>query len=124
MTGRQHPLVALAPDPIPGTVPLQSSGVEATGGSTAVAVAALLLFVVAVVLASLVTYHFVQGFRRTGRRSMLLLAVGLFLLAAAPMFIRLVLSNVDLVTVVTRRFAVACTELCGLLTLLYVVYDP
>jgi len=106
-----------------GFGPLQS-GIETTGGSTPVAIAALLLFAVAVVLATLVTYHFVQGYRRTGRRPMLLLAVGLFLLAAAPMFVRLLLGNVDLVSGATRRFVVACTELCGLLTLLYAVYEP
>ncbi|WP_246982397.1 hypothetical protein [Halorientalis marina] len=102
-------------------VPAQAA--ETTGGSTAAILAVFLLFGVAVVLATLVTYHFVQGYRRTGRRPMLLLAVGMFLLAAAPMFVRLLLGNVDLVTSTTRRFVVACLELCGLLTLLYVVYD-
>ncbi|RXK49541.1 hypothetical protein EAF64_08860 [Halorientalis pallida] len=83
-----------------------------------------MLFGLALVLSVVVTYHFVRGYRRTGRRPMLLLAVGLFLLAAAPMFVRLVLGNVDVTTVDVRRLTVAALELCGLLTVLYVVFDP
>jgi hypothetical protein len=120
MTGTGATLAALALRR--GGLPLQTA--EATGGSAATILAAFLLFGVALVLATLVTYHFVQGYRRTGRRPMLLLAVGMFLLAAAPMFVRLLLGNVDLVTSATRQFVVACLELCGLLTLLYVVYEP
>jgi len=107
-----------------GRHPLVTGEISTTGGSTALALVALLLFGVALVLAVLVTYHFVQGYRRTGRRPMLLLAVGLFLLAAAPMFVRLVLGNVDGATDDARRLLVAVLELCGLVTLLYVVYDP
>ena len=103
---------------------LVAGGLNATGGSTVLALLALLLFGLALVLSVLVTYHFVQGYRRTGRRPMLLLAVGLFLLAAAPMFVRLVLGNVDLTTPDIRRLIVAVLELCGLLTVLYAVSDP
>lgn len=103
---------------------LVTGGVDATGGSAVLALVVFLLFGVALVLAVLVTYHFAQGYRRTGRRPMLLLAVGLFLLAAAPMFVRLVLGNVDVTTADVRRLTVALLELCGLVIILYVVYDP
>ena len=102
---------------------LAAGDVTATGGSAAVTLLAILLFGVSLVLAVLVTYHFVQGYRRTGRRPMLLLAVGLFLLTAAPMFIRLVAGNADVMAGDARRLLVALIELCGLLTVLYVVYD-
>jgi hypothetical protein len=107
-----------------GTRPLSAGGISATGGSTAFALFAVLLFGVALVLSVVVTYYFVRGYRRTGRRPMLLLAVGLFLLAAAPMFVRLVLGNVAVTTADGRRLTVAVIELCGLLTVLYVVFDP
>jgi hypothetical protein len=119
MTGPSPAAATLAPG-LPA-VPLAA---ETTGGSLVGVLAVILLFGVALVLATLVTYHFVQGYRRTGRRPMLYLAVGLFLLAAAPMFVRLLLGNADVVSSATQRFAVACLELCGLLTLLYVVYEP
>lgn len=95
---------------------------DVVGGSAPVAVAALLAFAVAVVLAVLVTYRFAAGYRRTRRRPLLLLAVGMFLLAAAPMFLRLVLGNVGGVAWPVRSLAVNVSKLCGLLTVLYVVY--
>lgn len=115
---------SFAPPAVAEAVLVQGLDIEVTGGSALTAIAAFALFGVAVLLATLVTYHFVQGYRRTGRRPMLLLAVGMFLLAAAPMYVRFVLANVDLVAGPTGRFVVSCTELTGLLLLLYVVYDP
>jgi len=104
--------------------PTAVAQVEVTGGSLAVAAAALVTFFVALTLSVVVTYQCVRGYRQSRRRPMLLLAVGVFLLASAPMFLRLVLGNLDAVTPATRIFVVAVTELAGLLTILYVVYDP
>ncbi|WP_205596852.1 DUF7521 family protein [Halostella salina] len=116
-----------------GITPLTAAGaltrvvpaqVEVTGGSAAVAAAALVTFFVALALSVLVTYQCVRGYRQSRRRPMLFLAVGVFLLASAPMFLRLLLGNLHAVTPATRIFVVAVTELAGLLTILYVVYDP
>lgn len=122
MTGSTH-LVAGGIDLVTSVL-LVSTDVSTTGGSLVVIIAAFVTFALAIGLAVLVTYHFVQGYRATQRQPMLFLAIGMFLLAAAPMFIRLWFANVAVGTQSTRVFAVAVSELCGLLTLLYVVYDP
>jgi len=97
--------------------------IETTGGSVVVGVAAFATFFVALVLSVLVTYQCVRGYRQSRRRPMLFLAVGVFLLASAPLFLRLLLGNLHSITPATRIFVVAVTELTGLLTILYVVYD-
>lgn len=106
---------------VPGEflLPLQ---VEVEGGSPLVVLAALATFFVALVLAVLVTYRFVEGYRRTQRRPILLLAVGLFLLAPAPMFIRLLVGNVAAIPLSAQLLTTTLSELCGLLVVLYVVY--
>jgi len=104
--------------------PLQALRIDVVGGSAVGVLAALAAFLVALVLSILVTYHLVQGYRQTRRRQMLYLALGLFLLAAAPMFIRLWFANVAGGPMATRLFTVALAELSGLLLILYVVYDP
>ena len=96
--------------------------VEVEGGSPLVVLAALLTFLIATVLAVLVTYRFVEGYRRTQARPILLLAIGLFLLAPAPMFIRLLVGNVDAIPLSAQLLATTLSELCGLLVILYVVY--
>ena len=55
---------------------------------------ALLMFAIAAVLAVLVTYRFVRGYMRSGARPIRLLALGMFLLAPAPLFLRLIKGNV------------------------------
>ncbi|WP_135822123.1 DUF7521 family protein [Halostella litorea] len=104
--------------------PAAVAQIEVSGGSVGVAVAALVTFFVALALSVVVTYQCVRGYRQSQRRPMLLLAVGVFLLASAPMFLRLLLGNLNAVPPTTRIFVVAVTELAGLLTILYVVYDP
>ena len=100
-------------------LPLQ---VTVEGGSTPVVVAALATFFVATVLAVLVTYRFVEGYRRTKARPILLLAVGMFLLAPAPMFVRLLAGNVAAVPLSSQLLLTTLSELCGLLIILYAIY--
>ena len=98
--------------------------VDAAGGSTPVVLAAFVAFAVALALSVLVTYRFAEGYRKTRQRPFLLLAVGMFLLAPAPMFLRLLAANVDLAVGGARSLLTTASELCGLLLLLYVVYRP
>lgn len=65
---------ALESSPTPD--PVQVS-VDSVGGSTPVVLAAIVTFFVATVLAVLVTYRFVEGYRRTKARPILWLAVGM-----------------------------------------------
>jgi hypothetical protein len=102
-----------------GGVPAQ---VDAVGGSTPVAVAVVVAFFVAIVLSVVVTYRYARGYLRTRQRPLLYLAVGLLLLAPAPMFLRLVLGNVAVVTSTERTLVVTVSKLCGLLVILSVVH--
>ena len=108
-------LEATGPTPAPVQVTVE-------GGSTPVVLAAFATFFAATVLAVLVTYRFVEGYRRTRARPILLLAVGMFLLAPAPMFVRLLAGNVDPVPLSAQLLLGTLSELCGLLVILYVVY--
>jgi uncharacterized membrane protein len=96
--------------------------VDAVGGAAPTAVAAILVFFVAVVLSVVVTYRYTKGYLRTRRRPLLYLAVGMLLLAPTPMFVRLVAGNVGVVTATERRFIATISRLCGLLAVLAVVY--
>ena len=100
--------------------PLQ---VSVEGGSTLVVLAAILSFFVATGLAVLVTYRFVEGYRRTRARPILWLAVGMFLLAPAPLFVRLIAGNVAAVPLSAQLLLATLSELCGLLIILYAVYS-
>ncbi len=95
---------------------------DVEGGETLVVLAAIVTFFIALGLAVLVTYRFVEGYRRTRRRPILLLAIGMFLLAPAPMFIRLLVGNIDPLPLSIQLLATTLSELCGLLILLYVIY--
>ncbi|ELY46880.1 DUF7521 family protein [Natronorubrum tibetense] len=101
------------------SLPLQ---VDVEGGSTPVVLAAVVTFFVATVLAVLVTYRFIEGYRRTRARPILLLAVGMFLLAPAPMFVRLLAGNLEAVPLAAQLLFTTLSELCGLLVILYAVY--
>ena len=96
--------------------------VDATGGSPLVVLAAFVLLVVATVLSLLVTYRFARGYRRSGARPLLALAVGLFLLTAAPMFARLVFANLLPAAGATQTLVTSGLELVGLLTILHTIY--
>lgn len=102
--------------------PLVPAQVSAVGGSTPTAIAALVVFFVAVVLSLVVTYRYARGYLRTRQRPLLYLTVGLLLLAPAPMLLRLVLGNVAVVTPAERTLVVTASRLCGLLVILGVVH--
>jgi hypothetical protein len=99
-----------------------AGGVTVEGGSTVVGLLAVLTFAAATVLAVLVTYRFVQGYLRSRARPILLLAVGMFLLAPAPMFLRLIAGNVLTVAPAVRILGATALEAAGLLVVLAVVY--
>jgi hypothetical protein len=96
--------------------------VDVVGGAAPTAVAAILVFFVAVVLSVVVTYRYAKGYLQTRQRPMLYLTVGMLLLAPAPMFIRLVVGNVPVVTATERTLVVTVSKLCGLLAILAVVH--
>ena len=97
--------------------------IETVGGAAPTAIAAILVFLVAVVLSVVVTYRYARGYLRTRQRPLLVLTAGMLLLAPAPMFIRLVLGNVAVITGTERALIVTVSRLCGLLAILSVV-DP
>lgn len=99
-----------------------SKQVTTEGGSTVVGVLALLLFAIAAVLAVLVTYRFIQGYKRSRARPILFLAVGMFLLAPAPLFLRLIAGNVPIVPPAVRILGATAFEAAGLLVILAVIY--
>ncbi|WP_243645306.1 DUF7521 family protein [Natrarchaeobius chitinivorans] len=105
------------------TLPLAPLQVEVEGGSTLVVLAAIVTFFVALLLSVLVTYRFVEGYRRTRARPILLLAVGMFLLAPGPMFVRLIVGNVAVIPLSAQLLTTTLSELCGLIVILYVVYS-
>ncbi len=96
--------------------------VTVEGGETVTTVAALVTFLVATALAVLVTYRFLRGYVRSRSKPVLQLAVGMFLLAPAPMFIRLVAGNVLVVAPPVRVVSTATVEVAGLLIILGVIY--
>lgn len=98
--------------------------VTAVGGDTLTALAAFVAFFVAVVLSVLVTYRYARGYLQTRQRPLLYLTVGFLLLAPMPMFARLVLGNVDVVSPAERTLVVTASRLCGLLVILTVVHRP
>ena len=110
------------PEIVSAAGPFVSSGIEVTGGPTTVVLLGIVTFLLASLLAVLVTYRFVEGYRRTDSRPVLLLAIGMFFLAPAPMFVRLVTANVDVAPIEVQTLAASLSELTGLLVLLYVVY--
>lgn len=107
--------------PTPQTIQILQQ-VDVEGGSPVVVLAALVTFLIATVLAVAVTYRFVEGYRQTRARPILLLAIGMFLLAPAPMFIRLLVGNVAAIPLSVQLLTTTLSELCGLLVILYVVY--
>ena len=120
IVGAVHSMATSAGGETLGALPAVSSTV---GGSTVVALAAILTFFVAVGLSLVVTYQVVQGYRQTRARPFLFLAVGIFLLAPAPMLLRFVLANATSVPFAVRSLTAAGSELLGLLCILYTVYQ-
>lgn len=121
MTWIQPVPMALAPVDT-GHVVLPAAA-SVVGGSTLVALAAIVTFFVALGLAVLVTYRVIEGYRRTRARPFLFLAIGIFLLAPAPLLLRFGLVNATSVGLGTRSLAAAATELAGLVCILHTVYQ-
>lgn len=96
--------------------------VDVTGGASITVLGVFVLLAVASLLALLVTYRFASGYRRTGSRSALFLASGLFLLTAVPVFARLAFTNVVAVPGAYRTLITSGFELLGLLVILYTIY--
>lgn len=109
-------------DALRGVMQLLPGQVTVEGGSTVVGVLALLMFAIAAVLAVLVTYRFVRGYMRSGARPIRLLALGMFLLAPAPLFLRLITGNVLSVPPAVRILGATAFEAAGLLAILAVIY--
>ncbi|NLV05962.1 hypothetical protein GOC83_07425 [Haloarcula rubripromontorii] len=101
-------------------IPLQ---VTVEGGATVTSIAALITFLVATVLAVLVTYRFLQGYLKSRSRPILLLAIGMFLLAPAPMLLRLTAGNIITVTTPVRVLSTTAVEAMGLLVILAVIHQ-
>lgn len=93
-----------------------------TGGSPTVVVAALVALFVAAILSAVLALRLYRGYRRTGGRARLFLAVGLVLLTTVPIGLRLVLTNVPGTTAATRELAVTGSQLLGLVVVLGVIY--
>ncbi|RDZ50429.1 hypothetical protein C5C07_19070 [Haloferax sp. Atlit-4N] len=97
--------------------------VTVESGATVTSIVALITFFVATALAVLVTYRFLQGYLQSRSRPILLLAVGMFLLAPAPMFLRLIAGNIVTVATPVRILSTTTTEAVGLLVILTVIYQ-
>lgn len=94
------------------------------GGSVPVALAAIATYFIALVVSILVTYRITQGYLQTRQRPFLFMALGVFLLAPAPMLMRVILGNASGMSLSTVSILTSGTELLGLLCILYTVYEP
>lgn len=103
-------------------VVLQSA--EAEGGSALVVGLVLVTFVVAAVLSLAIAYRLSVGYRGSGDRSMLAIAVGLLLLTTVPTAIRIVVPTALGGYDALRVLAATSSELLGLLAILYAIRRP
>ena len=103
---------------------LPSAGVrfEVVGGSALLVATAFLLLAAATVLSVLVTYRYARGYLESGARPLLGLAVGLFLLTAAPTVLRLAFANAADAPTWQLTAATSVSELLGLVAILYTIY--
>lgn len=123
MIGHAYYLTALSLVPsLSMRLQAQLAEFEVEGGGPIVVLLGILMFLVATVLSVIVTYRFIEGYRQTGSRPILLLATGMFFLAPAPMFIRLITSNIGAIPLTVQMLAPSLSELTGLLVILYVLY--
>jgi len=103
---------------LPGPEAMQ---VSVEGGATVTGLLAVVTFFAALALSVLVTYRFVRGYLRSRSKPILGLAVGMFLLAPATMFVRIVAGNLPVAGPV-RIVAATAVEAAGLLVILAVIY--
>jgi hypothetical protein len=105
-----------------GLYPTFPAQTAASGGSTTVAVLVLLGLAVAAGLSLLIAYHALRGYRGSDDPGMLLLAVGIVLLTAAPNAIRIVVPTFDIGGGDTRVLLATLSELLGLACILVAIY--
>lgn len=110
---------ALAPSPAALAGPLQ---VEAVGGPVIVVLLGLLLQAATIPVALAIAYRLYVGYRGTGDRAMLALAVGLLFLTAVPQTVRFVLATTMPGLAVLRGLATTASELLGLGAMLYAIH--
>ncbi len=101
------------------SVPAQ---VSVTGGSAVVAAVALLGLAVAAGLSVLIAYEALKGYRGTGDRAMLFLAVGIVLLTGGPIALRILLPTFTETPESVRLLSTTVSELLGLGCILYAIY--
>ena len=99
--------------------PLQ---INVTGGSVVFALLALFALAVAAGLSLLIAYEALRGYRGTGEQAMLMLAVGIVLLSAGPIAIRIVLPTFTNAPDSVRALSATASELLGLGCILYAIY--
>jgi hypothetical protein len=94
----------------------------ATGGSPVVVVLGLLGVAVATGLSLLIAYHALRGYRGSDDPGMLLLAVGIVCLTAAPNSLRVVLPTFTGAPESLRLLLATGSELLGLACILLAIY--
>jgi hypothetical protein len=108
--------------PATGGPSAQVPQVTVTGGSAVVALLALFALAVAAGLSLLVAYEALRGYRGTGDNAMLMLAVGIVLLSAGPIAIRIALPTFTGAPDAVRVLSATASELLGLGCILYAIY--
>lgn len=103
--------------------PTTLTSVETIGGDGLTVLAVFVLLAIGSILSLLVTYRLAVGYRRTGSRPLLALAVGLFLLTAAPMFVRFAFANAIDAPTAYQTLLSSTSELLGLLVILRTIYQ-
>lgn len=95
---------------------------QLTPGQGTLAVLTFLGLAVATALALVITYQAIRGYRGSGNRGLLFLALGIVLLAAVPILVRIVLVNATTVSPELRSVVTTTSELAGLAAILYAIY--
>lgn len=103
-------------------VPLAAREPSATGGPVAVAALVLVGLAAAAALSLLIAYEALKGYRGSGDRGMLMLAVGIVLLSAGPIALRIAVPTFTTTVASVRILSVTCSQLLGLLCVLYAIY--
>lgn len=97
---------------------------EAEGGSPLVVGLVLAALVLGAVLSLAIAYRLYVGYRGSGDRSMLAIAVGLLLLTTIPTGIRIAVPTVTDGEQTLRIVSTTVSELAGLLAIVYAVQTP
>ena len=93
-----------------------------SGGSAVLAALVLLGLATAAGLSLLIAYEALRGYRGSRDRAMLWLAVGIVLLTAGPIALRVVLPTFTETADSVRVLSATASELLGLACILYAVY--